>query len=907
MSQIRTWKHLLLLSISILSWAFSPAVSSAQTPPCGNIIGPESIYVFGGNFENIVTKPIDNCEDPFNVTLEPASPYTLKIDGVDIDNGDVYIQNDPIQSIDIEGTGEFNYIESFLFKHVGNDYVFINQQTPTPTIDDYREFASTYFVTEEETEHYIAILIEEYETGNIDQYFFDEFGELLIDENTNDTIAQRYNDFKFAADSHFSENTVTYEPGVYTVLIKESLLIYTQDSFWKKLQKFFINTAHAESDLGPHFYTITFTVASESTGASSVLFLPGIQASRLYASDDQEDVSKNEQLWEPSNNDAVRALEMDDNGQGLYEIYANGIIDSVEVDLLFGYKFNNGNIYKDFSLFLNQLKTEGTIADWESFAYDWRYDVFDIVKNGTKINEYGDSKYLFNIVDELAKESYSKKVTIIAHSNGGLLAKALMYQLKSLGHEDWIDQIIFIGTPHLGTPKAMGTLLHGFDQEHAGGFVVKATNARKIMNNMPGVYSLLPSEEYFNTDASGSVVVTEDGVVISSFQDYKNYLVGNNRESSLDVDIKTPVRANSILLDNALQNHKEKLDLWTPASTTKISSIVGVGIPTMRGMYYDDIQERLCDNLDYISIACVVEEQSTPMATLSSYGDGTVMMTSAEGVNVGDKFYVDLAKISIDNVNKGKNIINHANITESLDVQNLIHNLILSVTDMQDNENISKTRPVINGKFTIQKIASPVQISSTDTEGRVTGVAYENNNWVLKKEIPNSDYFEFADVRYLVTPQAVDVETVLDGDGYGGYSYYVDDIDAGGHITNRISIIDATTTPNMLASISFKDISKLSIDEDEDGYIDAIIETANGHYSFVSEEEGNFDGVEDSKKRRTSSTLIKNKIGSYDLLSNTIEIKVLSDEEYRQALINILEQLVQVLNKLLILKTKTNN
>ena len=87
---------------------------------------------------------------------------------------------------------------------------------------------------------------------------------------------------------------------------------------------------------------------------------------------------------------------------------------------------------------------------------------------------------------------------IIAHSNGGLLAKALLTELKNRNIENKVDRVIFIGTPQLGTPKAIGTILHGYDQtDSLGGIVTNAHTAREVINNMPGAYGLLPSEGYF--------------------------------------------------------------------------------------------------------------------------------------------------------------------------------------------------------------------------------------------------------------------------------------------------------------------------------------------------------------------------------------------------------------------------
>src|SRR3990167_11343315 len=74
-----------------------------------------------------------------------------------------------------------------------------------------------------------------------------------------------------------------------------------------------------------------------------------------------------------------------------------------------------------------------------------------------------------------------------------------MRKLEAEGNAGLVDKSIFVGTPQLGTPKAIASLLHGDFQNIPGwaGFLVSKANARALGENMPGAFGLLPSAEYF--------------------------------------------------------------------------------------------------------------------------------------------------------------------------------------------------------------------------------------------------------------------------------------------------------------------------------------------------------------------------------------------------------------------------
>jgi hypothetical protein len=164
---------------------------------------------------------------------------------------------------------------------------------------------------------------------------------------------------------------------------------------------------------------------------SNVLFIPGIEASRLY--------SGNNTLWEPNRNGDVVKLFLNDQGKSINNsIYTKDIIESA-----FSNVFNIERIYKSFIAMMNGVVAEKHINSWLAFPYDWRMSIEDVVYGKTKFAT--SSVSLIDSVIELARGSKNGKVAIIAHSNGGLVAKLLVKALSEINKEDLIDQVIMIG------------------------------------------------------------------------------------------------------------------------------------------------------------------------------------------------------------------------------------------------------------------------------------------------------------------------------------------------------------------------------------------------------------------------------------------------------------------------------
>jgi hypothetical protein len=285
MSQIRTWKQILLLCIAILLWVFSAPSAFAQSLPCGAIIAPDNFFNDGPN-DSLVTEDIEDCNNPFLLTVDPASPYSLVIEGQGVeDGGTIAIPEGRTKDIVVDGDSNLDGTALFLFRHEGDNYVYQSMYAPEPTQSEYESYAGTFFPSNQEAQLYINILDEYLETGDTDRFFYDENGDELRDPNTDETIESRFYNFYYSATDYYQVANIPYiEAGTYTIVMKEFLIILTQRSLFDKFIGLFINTAHAQYGFLSHKYAITFTITElveEPEGVSSVLFLPGIQASRL--------------------------------------------------------------------------------------------------------------------------------------------------------------------------------------------------------------------------------------------------------------------------------------------------------------------------------------------------------------------------------------------------------------------------------------------------------------------------------------------------------------------------------------------------------------------------------------------------------------------------------------------------
>lgn len=563
----------------------------------------------------------------------------------------------------------------------------------------------------------------------------------------------------------------------------------------------------------------------EPEGYSSVAFLPGVQASRLY----KKHLLDEDRLWEPTNrNEDIKDLYLDENGSSVDQnIYTRDITDSI-------YGFG---IYGDFSAYMDSLVDEETIAVWRALPYDWRLPLSSTVDDGIRL-EGGELSDLLEEIEELAQNSDTGKVTLIGHSNGGLVGKLLIDRLENIGKADLIDKFIMVGTPQLGTPKAIAGILHGDGLNMGGGLLIDKKTARGLAENMSSAYNLLPSEKYFNYVETPVIEFDEDvkeiydfreiyGENIDNYEEFIKFLKGDDGERS-DPEFSDTDSPN-VLSDNLLSQSREvhsSLDNWQAPESMEVIQIAGWGLDTIAGIKYDDCDIPFCpDKLSNLDRELVFKED----------GDKTVVIPSAINMIEAEKYYVDIFH---NNENPNNKNGEHANILEITSVREFISNIIQGNRNLP--EYILEESPISEDedKRLRYSMHSPVKVDLYDNAGNHTGII-ENSDpdsdlVFYEEEIPNSYYLEFGETKYLGSDGKFVTNVDLTGEDLGTFTFEIDEIYGSGEVESTV-FPDIPVMKGMKASLEIvDDVGIMEIDIEGDGIVDFEIESGEEQDEIMS-------------------------------------------------------------------------
>lgn len=581
------------------------------------------------------------------------------------------------------------------------------------------------------------------------------------------------------------------------------------------------------------------------TGASNVLFLPGIESSGLYKKRSSSCVVNCEdQLWTPNADSDVQYLYMNPDGTSAHnDIYTRDIVNQYPTG-----PFSHADVYKTFGAYMDGLVASGTIAEWKPAPYDWRLSPKDLVNGGVVRNDgtisYTDtatSSYMVNQVLALASTSKSGKVSIVAHSNGGLVAKELINKLISMGKGDLIDNLILVASPQLGTPKAIPAMLHGYDQANGYGLVTAQQTARTLARNMPDAYYLLPSTRYENQAATP--VITFDpraqttahfrsvyGNSITSKEQLNTFILGQDGRPFGDVnDTNVPLKGNPYLLANANTEHDSVLDAWTPPSTLKVYQLAGTGVLTLESVKY----------VDDCSFYCAFSAPRLSIEAVNSYdGDGTVISTSATG-GFGEKWYfnADSYNHSVDS----SLAVEHSTIMSAPQVLSFVKNTLTKSTTSISF--ISVIAPDFSTKaHTVLRAHSPVSLDVYDDQGRHTGlIAATSSDGIahsyIENGIPGVTYDLFGEVKYIYNDANIPLHVIMKGTGSGYLTYDMQQMIGKNIVASSTFVnIPVTTSTNISVTASpiVNNSSPLLVDQNGDGRTDVVMRAQGVQYYDVT-------------------------------------------------------------------------
>lgn len=343
--------------------------------------------------------------------------------------------------------------------------------------------------------------------------------------------------------------------------------------------------------------TCIFTNKAKSL-KNPVLIIPGVLGTELFKN--EEELWANPKMAIPENSDDF----MDPLAFKKELLPTDTLVKTKEIIKkrpLFDY--SNGLI-NDFT---SQGYTEGTTSEATlfTFPYDWRFGV-----------NRGNSVALKLKIDSILAQTGASKVDVVAHSTGGLLVKRYVSEYPD-SHN--IGKAVFVGVPNTGAPKAVKVLLQG---DNFGVTGLSDEEMKKISQNMPVVYDLLPSVRYYNNKGSYYKLIEKNSTGYGYTEKDLNFTETNN-------ELKNRLSLNSQAIDNSSELHNLNFDnLDLRVSNIDLYNIAG------------------CKNMDTIGkivATKITSESGSPInfESKTTPGDGTVPLESATNLPVDSekKFY----------------------------------------------------------------------------------------------------------------------------------------------------------------------------------------------------------------------------------------------------------------------------
>ncbi len=432
-----------------------------------------------------------------------------------------------------------------------------------------------------------------------------------------------------------------------------------------------------------------------------VILVPGIMGTELWKGD--------EKIWL----DGVNVIE--DVGDDFLNILAMGFDGSAaDNSITVGDIIRNEpttNIFKGLiEAFYNSGYQEN--VHLFVFPYDWRLDIRD---SSDKLNEK---------INLVINNTGISKVNIIAHSMGGLLSKNYILDYGS----EKVNKMIFVGTPHLGSPKAAKALLFGDSLIALPG--LSSSRIQYIVQNMLSVYQLLPTSSYLDQNYYLYDITNPK---IFDYNYTKEYLINNG--------------LSKLLIENAEDFHSPQMDNFD-TSAIDAYNINGCNNPT---------------------ITSITKRGEDDYMLAMFEGDGTVPLISSMALNVDNskQFYFK---------NQGylNNLfprISHATMPSDGGIKELIISIITGTSIiLPEYATQNSSECFISGKLV--SVHSPVNLHIYDANNNHVG---RGENGAIDYNISGVAYEEIGENKFVFLPETngENYRVELDGTGEGTFSLRV--------------------------------------------------------------------------------------------------------------------------------------
>lgn len=394
--------------------------------------------------------------------------------------------------------------------------------------------------------------------------------------------------------------------------------------------------------------------------------------------------------------------------------------------------------------------TEG--KDLFTFPYDWRFGVSEDTVNQLK----GQIQYI-------ASTTGSSVVNVVAHSTGGLLVKKYVMENPASHH---IGKAIFVGVPNLGSPLALKDLTVGDD---FGVLNLDPAEMKKIGKNMPVVYDLTPTQEYYNQ--------------VGSFFHMHNPLTNpvEDKDLSFTDTMQTLVGggyANSLAITNSTTLHTSEFDNYDLRNEgVDLYNVVGCKAGTL-GKFTEWVSKNALPTFNFPKIIS---------------GDGTVPFASADSLKVdGTKTFfvqnINHSKLLSDNGPRQQIINLLTGSTLSTDGK------VLTRSEVKNNPSLCE----INGESL--KIHSPLAIDIIDQSGNHSGPLADG---AIENSIPGADYEVWGEEKYVFLPTDNNQQYQINVAGTGVGTFTLDDETINADATTQTQVFsNLPVTPDLTGQVN---------------------------------------------------------------------------------------------------------
>jgi pimeloyl-ACP methyl ester carboxylesterase len=486
-----------------------------------------------------------------------------------------------------------------------------------------------------------------------------------------------------------------------------------------------------------------------------VILIPGILGTELKIGDEVLWLNLLKMIFDRGD-DFMEMLELSGEGRSINDI----LISDVLREPVAGFDYFKGLVEE----FINQ----GYIEDEYLFVfpYDWR---LDNRMNADLLSE--------KILDVLSQTG-ANKVDIVAHSMGGLITK--QYILDE--GDEKIDTVVFVGTPHTGSPNAAKTLMFGDNLgiQYIFSFLSEE-RIREMSQNMKSIYQLLPSKKYLEDNGSYMYDLTQR----QSF----DYLETNQFLADWGVNQNHLMDAESFHTEELDSFNGENLDIFT---------INGCTQPTL------SIIIRRGDNQYDIQLGA---------------GDGTVPLVSAEAIvtNDNNRFYANNAE--------------HSRMPSQDGIRDLVAQIVdnqLDRANLPRNIEQSASNCTLSGRLI--SVHSPVDINAFDENGNHVGPNEDND---VDINIDGATHITLGDDKFVFLPSTTTLYNItLDGTSTGTFRLRISDY-ANSTVSSTYYFHDIQVNSSSTGSINFGDSGVPIFEYDQTGSGDYVTISASAILGFT--------------------------------------------------------------------------